>query len=91
MTAHAIFTDTLSISREAKLRRLEQREAQLAYRKMLDLMHRLPGEQIVDLVRCAANDRALAGTDPAIAMLDACDELEAEWRTEDARLLEGRS
>jgi hypothetical protein len=67
------------------LTRLEQVEAIACYRRMTELMHRLPAEKLVDLIRAAVAAPGLAMTEPANEILDACDVFEAVWREEDLR------
>lgn len=72
--------------RRISLIKLEQREALLCYRRMTELMHRLPAEKLVDLIRAAVNDRSLAGTEPAHDILDACDVFDEAHREADRKM-----
>jgi hypothetical protein len=65
------------------LTRQERTEAVLCYRRMTELMHRLPAEKLVDLIRAAAGTPALAMTEPSADILDACDVFDEAHREAD--------
>ncbi len=64
---------------------MERREAMLCYRRMTELMHRLPADKLVDLIRAAAGDSALSSSYAVDPIFKACDMLDAERREEHDR------